>query len=121
GWHGLYEVSNLGRIKRLPRIVRIGNGHATYPSTKYNCEYIRNYQRRGVRLQGRGVVQVFHNTAQIVLLAWVGKSPPGKPWALHLNDDHRDNRLSNLAWGSRKENMEHAMRNGHTRLGKCYE
>ena len=47
----------------------------------------------------------------LVLTAFVGPRPEGAV-ARHLNDDPTDNRLVNLAWGTRSENQHDAFRNG---------
>lgn len=39
-------------------------------------------------------------------------NPENKPYVRHLNDIPSDNRLENLAWGTEKENVEDAKRNG---------
>ena len=46
----------------------------------------------------------------LVLTAFVGPRPEGAV-ARHLNDDPTDNRLVNLAWGSRSENQMDAFQN----------
>lgn len=54
---------------------------------------------------------------RLVLLAWVG--PPGEnEECRHLNDDKHDNRLENLAWGSRQDNADDRVRNGHSPRGE---
>lgn len=49
---------------------------------------------------------------RLVLIVFVGPCPPGKG-ACHKNDIPDDNRLSNLYWGTQKENMADMKRNGH--------
>ena len=41
---------------------------------------------------------------RLVLLAFQGPPPPDRPYALHRDDNTRNNRLSNLYWGSPAEN-----------------
>jgi len=48
----------------------------------------------------------------LVLLAFVGPCPPGNE-ARHLNDIKTDTHLANLKWGTRKENVDDCIRNGH--------
>ena len=50
---------------------------------------------------GRGRAAYLH---QLVLEAFIGPCPEGTE-CLHTNGDASDNRLSNLRWGSRHENM----------------
>lgn len=40
-------------------------------------------------------------------------NPEGYPVVRHLNDDPRDNRLENLAWGTHLDNRNDMIRNGH--------
>ncbi len=60
-----------------------------------------------------------HPTAvhRLVLLAFVGPCPAGMH-ALHADDNKTINRLSNLRWGTPKENHEDAIRNGRTPRGE---
>lgn len=53
-------------------------------------------------------------TAQVhrlVLIAFVGAAPEGHE-SLHRNGDPTDNRLSNLQWGTRSQNLLDAARHG---------
>jgi hypothetical protein len=52
-----------------------------------------------------------------VALAWIGPRPAPKMEVRHLNGDNSDNRLSNLAWGTQKENNDDVRRHG-TRKGE---
>jgi hypothetical protein len=47
----------------------------------------------------------YYRAAHLVLWSFVGPAPDGKPDAAHWNDDRRDNRLTNLRWASRAENL----------------
>jgi len=49
---------------------------------------------------------------RLVLLAFTGAPPSGKPNGLHWDDDPTNNDLSNLYWGSHAENARDAKRNG---------
>ena len=53
---------------------------------------------------------------RLVLMAWVGLPQEGQE-CRHLNDIPTDNRLENLTWGSRLENVEDKRRNGGMRYG----
>ena len=48
---------------------------------------------------------------RVVLLAFVGPGPEGQE-GRHLDDDRTNNRLSNLAYGTRSDNMRDQVRNG---------
>lgn len=50
----------------------------------------------------------------VVCEAFHGLRPAGM-WALHWNDQPRDNRAENLRWGTKRDNEDDAMRNGGSR------
>jgi hypothetical protein len=53
----------------------------------------------------------------LVLLTFVGPRPGGHE-CCHGNGDPSDNRLSNLRWGTRGENMEDCRRHGKLAIGE---
>jgi hypothetical protein len=63
-----------------------------------------------VRLQqkGKGRTRPVH---RLLLEAWVGPCPEGME-CRHLNGNPSDNRLENLKWGTRSENIADAVRHG---------
>ncbi len=93
GFEGLYEVSDQGRVRSRERLLR--------PSR----------QKRGHMLAhlGSSAQRYVH---RLVLEAFVGPAPKGME-CRHLNGDPADNRLENLAWGTRFENFA-----DRTRLGE---
>ena len=96
-YDGKYEVSDQGRVRsfqrnpqgRILRPGRMPGGHLS------------------VAL-GRGNSQCVH---KLVLLTFVGVAPD-KHECRHLNGDPADNRLENLCWGTRSENIKDAVRHG---------
>jgi hypothetical protein len=96
-YDGKYEISDQGRVRsfqrdpqgRILRPSRMPGGHLS------------------VAL-GRGNSQCVH---KLVLLAFVGVAPD-KHECRHLNGDPADNRLENLCWGTRSENIKDAVRHG---------
>lgn len=110
-----YEVSNTARVRRATA------GRGTYPGReKQLYAYCDGHgywkilvclgnrrRRRGGRSRGSRRVRV----ARLVLEAHVRPARPGE-LARHLNDDPLNCWLDNLAWGTAKENMADAFRNG---------
>lgn len=43
--------------------------------------------------------------ARLVCEAFNGPAPDGKPVCMHLDEDSRNNKPTNLAWGTQKENL----------------
>lgn len=108
-----YQASNIGRVRRcrppyrrLPTRYRIldlyENVRSGYPQVRISSGK-RNLKMRYVH--------------QLVLEAFVGPRPEGLQ-ARHLNDIKTDNRIENLCWGTKKENVEDAILNGRTRHGE---
>jgi hypothetical protein len=53
----------------------------------------------------------------LVLKTFVGECPEGME-CRHLDDNPSNNRLSNLCWGTKKENAGDRIRNGHNACGE---
>jgi len=101
GYESLYEVSNQGRIKRLPG------------TPKCNTERILTppYSKTGYRfifLHKKGTPKS-HYVHRLVLCAFVGPLPENHE-VNHKNGIHDDNRLENLEYVTRSENMLHRYR-----------
>lgn len=101
----MYEVSNLGRVRSL---TRTRNGEflirkAVPDKDGYHriSLFSRNDPRRGNYFVHR-----------LVLEAFVGECPEGQE-ARHKNGVRGDNRVSNLKWGTKLENMEDRDRHGN--------
>lgn len=94
-----YKVSNLGRVKSLPRKVRIGNNwRNTDEKILKDCNS-GLYEYRIVHL-GRGARKYVH---RMVLETFVGNCPKGME-CLHLDGDNKNNKLDNLKWGTHSDN-----------------
>lgn len=104
GYEGLYQVSNLGRIKRLPSIVknRYIKGGLLNPR-KHNYGYLSVY------LCKNGVCEqwLLH---RIVAIAFI-PNPKNLPQINHKDSNRRNNFASNLEWVTRSQNIKHAYDN----------
>lgn len=114
GYEGKYQASDMGRIRSLDHKVR-GVCHFT------GSEFQRNVKGRILRpgqfcksghvsvILGRGTSG--RPVHQLVMLAFVGPPPVGME-VLHNNGDPTDNRLENLRYGTRTENILDVYRQG---------
>jgi hypothetical protein len=111
GFTGRYEVSNKGRVRSLTQVVICeGPVKGRYTSVRRG-KILRPGRMPSGHLSvalGKGNSQCVH---KLVLIAFVGPAPEGYE-CRHLNGDPADNRLENLCWGSRSENIQDAVRHG---------
>lgn len=84
-------------------------------STKFNKEKILKARKDKC---GRLLVSLSKNgkytnkkVHRLVAEAFI-PNPDNMPIVRHLNDIPNDNRVENLAWGTQKDNMQDAVRNG---------
>jgi hypothetical protein len=110
-FEGLYSVSTLGNVYsfrsgRLLTPVMQGHDGKKYPVVAL---YTADHKR---------VQRPVH---QLVLEAFVGPRLPGTE-ACHEDDITTNNKLTNLRWGTKKENAQDRLRNGndaHASLTHC--
>jgi hypothetical protein len=120
GFEGEFEVSNLGRVRRLfsggADGWRIMKPSAHGSSGQY---LVVNLSREGARATGRRHQKgdyipgskKYCKVYRLVLEAFVGPCPPGME-CRHLDDHGANNRLDNLVWGTKRENADDMIRNG---------
>jgi HNH endonuclease/NUMOD4 motif len=109
GYEGLYEVSDLGRVKSLEKVVVVGKGAKRwYPEQIMKTGSGKSYPVATLHRDGKGTPRKVHT---LVLEAFVGPCPPGEE-ACHWNDIRTDNRLENLRWDTRPANRQDSVRNG---------
>lgn len=96
GYEGLYEVSNLGRIKSLKRnkIITPKLIHSYFSVILYNKKNYRNFRIH------RLVAQAFI------------PNPNNYPQVNHIDGNKLNNNLENLEWCTQSHNMKEAYRIG---------
>jgi len=102
-YEGLYSVSNLGRIKRLKGFKR-KNDRILKPvkRSKYGheCVYL-----------SKNTNQKQYFIHRLVLETFISQCPPGME-CRHLDGKPWNNELTNLCWGTKKENQEDSKKHG---------
>lgn len=99
-YEGLYEVSNLGRVKSLK-----------FPKHKIMKHTINGIGYTTVRLT-KNNYSVNVASHRIIATAFID-NPLNKPNINHINAIRTDNRIENLEWATSKENFEHALMLGN--------
>ena len=107
GFEGRYQVSNLGRVKSLPRIVKRTNVLCGGFSHVHIPEKILTPQAQ--RRSGHLEVKLGHNPAKhyrvhrLVAAAFLGPCPSGQE-VCHNDNDPTNNRVTNLRYDTRSMN-----------------
>lgn len=101
GWEGLYQISDLGRLKSFKvdpsgTIMSTVNKKGGYLSTV---------------LCAKGRTRQSEKIHRLVAKAFI-PNPDGKPEVNHKDCNRQNNRASNLEWATRTENYAHAKENG---------
>jgi uncharacterized Zn ribbon protein len=123
GFEGLYVVSNMGRVKSLPRQVNVmvgdGDLKRIFAVKKITNELIlssplkKGYPCVGLRKNGKTYSKMVH---RLVAIAFI-PNPENKPQVNHKKGIKNDNRASELEWATAEENNRHAhvelLKEGH--------
>ena len=111
GYGGRYQVSNVGRVRTLER--KYGRNKTVEPGLR-KCQVNFGYSVVMLRRDGDFRSRRVH---RLVLEAFVGPCPDGHE-TRHLNGHKLDNRVKNLAWGTRSENARDKIRHGTSLKGR---
>lgn len=110
-----YEASDMGRIRSLPK--------ENWPEVRVLKQKLRNVKHNRVhylviefRVNRRSVYRFIH---RCVLEAFVGPCPSGME-CCHANGNPLDNRLENLRWDTRRNNIQDAMNAGRIPKGESH-
>ena len=114
GYEGLYDVSNLGRVKRLERTTENSGTYSGYSTFKELILKPReNKKRHGyyeISLKKNKKEKRF-KIHRLVALTFI-PNPDNKPEVNHKDGDKSNNCVDNLEWVTSKENKKHAWETG---------
>lgn len=110
GYEGLYEVSNQGQVRSIPRIIEASN-RRMMPVTGGLMglhEDMHGYPRVILVKKRRKQFRFVHRLVAEQFIP----NPDNKPFINHLDGVKTSNVVSNLAWVTASENMQHAWNSG---------
>jgi len=113
GWEGLYEVSSIGRVRSLVRLIPRKNGS----SMRLKGRILRQTPNTGrgnhLSIQMRDKDRVIRREVHVLVChAFHGPKPTPKHCAAHYDGNPQNNIYCNLRWATQKENMADAIRHG---------
>lgn len=115
GYEGCYQVSNLGQIKGLARIIESPGAKRGYPKPVKEKELAPQFHSAGylsVQLQGTG-----HLVHSLVALAFLGKPLPGL-CVCHNDGNRHNNNIENLRYDTPRNNTADMRTHGTTLFGE---
>lgn len=110
GWEGYYQVSNLGRVKSLPRKYKLF-GVRDHTSKERILKPSLNpdgYRIVSFNLDDRSE---YYSVSRLVAKAFI-PNPDNLPCVNHKNRIRHDNRVENLEWCTHKYNTDYAVEHG---------
>ena len=119
GWDG-YEVSDLGRVRSMARIVtridsRLGLvRQPVHERIRKPAQHPDGHLTMSLCQDGAQRTMQVH---QLVLISFVGDPEPGQE-CRHLDGDPANNALYNLRWGTSAENSADSIRHGTSNIGE---
>lgn len=109
GYESRYEVSNLGRVRSIPRYVDNHTGEKLIKGREIS-QHInkRGYVIVSLNKESKRKTYKVH---RLVAEAFI-ENPFNKPQVNHIDGDKTNNRVDNLEWNDNSENQLHAYRTG---------
>lgn len=116
GFEGYYEVSSLGRVRSLDRVVRHPKGTRTVRGRIVRQGTIwSGYKKVCLSKSNRPTTMAVH---RIVCAAFHGEPPSDKHHAAHKNGIRDDNRSENLRWATAIQNEADKNTHGTSTRGR---
>lgn len=113
GFEGIYEISNLGKVRSLDRIVTYTNRWGTETRRTYKSVILKPSEDKDgylfvtLKINGEETHKVIHRLLAETFIP----NPENKPTVNHINHNRQDNRLENLEWATYPEQMDETWRN----------
>lgn len=120
GFEGLYEVSNLGRVKSLERITKRSDGKTQFVRERILKLGIGTSGYYTVRISKGGVMKTF-SVHKLMCESFLNHSPSRfKEVVDHIDGDRLNNNLNNLRLISHRENISLGFKNTSSKYPGVY-
>lgn len=116
GYEGLYQASNMGRVRSLPRWRSSRRGRYFV-----SMKILKPFQRRDGYLEvglHKNGGQKAHRVSKLILLAFVGPPPEGYETRHFPDPNPSNNRLCNLSWSNHTDNIRDRFIHGTHSMGE---
>lgn len=107
GYEGLYQVSNLGNVKSLDRVVPFRNSEMSIKGKMLTKKNVKGYHMAQLCSDG---IKVRKSVHRLVAQAFI-PNKYNKSEVNHLDENKLNNKVDNLEWATSKENANYGMRN----------
>lgn len=101
GFEGYYQVSNLGNVKSLNRILKDNGGFFIKAGNYKRFEEQTGYKRVALSKNDQNKKFMVH---RLVAQAFI-PNPENKPFIDHIDGNRANNKVDNLRWSTSKENI----------------
>ena len=109
GNEGTYQISNLGRVKTLDRVIKCGKNIKKHiPEKVMAIRSHAGYKTVTIRIDSKTKVCSIHRLVAKTFLP----NPNNYKCVNHIDGNKENNAVNNLEWCNYSHNMKHAYRNG---------
>lgn len=123
GYEGFYEVSSLGNVRSLDRLVpaKVGNGRQYWGTRLHRGKELtptghrKHYLKIEASIENRQHTVLVH---RMVADAFLGPRPEGCE-VNHIDGNKHNNAAENLEYVTKAENMRHALDSGLVAVGEA--